>query len=257
MMKYIYCTDFHGFGQPIIDKIEDTIDNIEGDYRLILGGDYIDRGQYSKLTLDWAMEMEKLGAVCLLGNHEDMFTEFYESDDFHTQLIYLRNGGDEFINELIGCDNIVELLIYNHREYNIIKDEIKVASRKYYEWMKTLTSIYSTDNIVFVHAGLNLDTEDPILMTSKEDSLWIRDKYIYDNLHFRRNPMEYMIVSGHTPTNYINIDKDDNGVREIKNVIVSQYEGEYPRVFADTGMSNNQLGNVLIIDENGMDIEVL
>jgi len=53
-----------------IDKNRDT---------LVFIGDYIDRGPDSKGVLDFILELKRdlISVICLRGNHEEMFLDFY------------------------------------------------------------------------------------------------------------------------------------------------------------------------------------
>jgi serine/threonine protein phosphatase 1 len=67
--------DVHGMADKLrrllseIDKWLSSV-NCKEPVRFIFLGDYIDRGPDSKWVVDQVREMQKAGAICLRGNHE-------------------------------------------------------------------------------------------------------------------------------------------------------------------------------------------
>jgi len=64
-------SDIHGCFHTL-EKLLDKINTKDSDPRLIFVGDYVDRGLHSKKVIDLVIELQKQGAVCLRGNHDDI-----------------------------------------------------------------------------------------------------------------------------------------------------------------------------------------
>ena len=96
MGKIFAIGDIHG----CLDKLKGMMERIDIDDdedTLVFIGDYIDRGPDPKGVVDFVLELKSRlkNVVCLLGNHEQTFLNFY----FHgrdSNLFYL-NGGDTTI----------------------------------------------------------------------------------------------------------------------------------------------------------------
>ncbi|OPY90692.1 MAG: Serine/threonine-protein phosphatase 1 [Syntrophus sp. PtaU1.Bin208] len=152
-----------------IDRERDT---------LVFVGDYIDRGPDSKGVVDFILELKRelKHVVCLRGNHEEMFLDFYR--DGKNGPLFLRNGGRDTLSS-----------------YGLKK----TAGRKTFElpeahlqFLTALTLYFETEDFVFVHAGLrpglSLEEQDPY------DLLWIRHEFFFSEEAFPK-----VVVFGHTP----------------------------------------------------------
>lgn len=250
-MQYIYATDLHGIDDKFLTMIDQAIESYPN-AQLIFGGDYIDRGRNSKRCLDFVRDkVENHGAIALKGNHEDMLINALYHDQYGANAaLWLQNGGDVTVASFTGN---MEFLYFPTRKGFLDFAELV---EEYKDFLLSLKHIakFEEDKLVFVHAGLDLSLENP-LETEEEDSLWIREPYIYegDSLFFRKNPLPYTIISGHTPTMYLDEAVSYEGNREISRVmgkmVVVEYPNEYPRIFADTCMATGRIGQILIIDD--------
>ena len=74
--------DIHGCFQSFKILIEDKIRFNTSD-KLILLGDYIDRGTESKEVIDYILRLQQNGSdiIPLLGNHEVMLLDAYDNKD--------------------------------------------------------------------------------------------------------------------------------------------------------------------------------
>lgn len=163
-------SDIHGFhkrflavlGAANYDPLHD---------KLVMLGDYIDRGPNSKEVLAKIKELVEAGATALLGNHEWMLLEVYEG----RLSIYdwLRNGGKTTL-ESYGVESI----------YDLPREDIA--------FMKKLPTTYETKQHIFVHAGINPDK--PLLEQALFDLLWIRDNWLNSDYTGKS------VVFGHTPS---------------------------------------------------------
>ncbi|MGX6961568.1 metallophosphoesterase [Vagococcus xieshaowenii] len=160
-------------------------------HQLVLLGDLLDRGTYSKECLLLGKKLvEEYGAVYLKGNHEDLLLRFIE-DPIERYPNYLLNGGKLTIESLLhkgACE-----------EYS--PSEIAAMIRYHYEtlltFLKTLPLYYEWQAYVFVHAGVNLTLSD-WRKTSEREFIWIREPF-----HQLPNKTGKTLVFGHTPTHYL------------------------------------------------------
>lgn len=152
-------SDIHGQ----YDLFEKRIEQIRpfllsGDSKLILLGDYIDRGKNSyeclQLAYDLEMEFGKEKVIVLKGNHEVWFEEFL----FLSEDVWLAEDKDFFTSgTFLSKEQLKELDVLSNREVRIeyVKNCIKEDHKELLAWMRKLRLFYETDTQIFVHAGVD------------------------------------------------------------------------------------------------------
>ncbi|MCP5042827.1 MAG: serine/threonine protein phosphatase [bacterium] len=178
--------DIHGE----LDKLEELLEQLplrEGD-RLILLGDYVDRGRDAFGVIEQLIEVQKRWpCVFLLGNHESMFLDFLGWTDraYFGGDAFLMNGGDRTL-ESYGF-----LAESEKKKYQLPKT--------HEDFLLSLKLYHREGDYLFVHAGINrslLRERDVgyVLHKAKvEDVLWNRSTC--DLPH----NMPVTVVYGHTP----------------------------------------------------------
>lgn len=163
-MRTLVIGDTHGCLDELQTLLNAAALNLSQD-RLILLGDYIDRGprcyellQYLK-TLQNTYGNERI--VLLRGNHEQMAIDY---------------GGKGTARSF--ADN---------QTHN--KEAVK--------FYKSLPLFYTEEHFIYVHAGLRpgVNLEDQ----QARDLLWIREEFYQSSFDFSKT-----VIFGHTPTSYIN-----------------------------------------------------
>lgn len=162
--------DIHGCFDSLKELVEEKIQLTLTD-KLVLLGDYIDRGPKSKEVIDYIIDLKVKGfdITTLTGNHEQMLLDAWEEEDFTG--IWMINGGKATLNSL-GIK------------------EIKEINTNYLHFFRNLKLYAEIENYLFVHAGFNDELENPF-----EDTfhmIWkCRQKY--------SNPLlqDKIIVHGH------------------------------------------------------------
>ena len=182
--------DIHGQYNKLINLWEQIDYNDNEDFLVFLG-DYIDRGEYPIECLSFVRDLvhNNKNVHALLGNHEDMFMEYYDDNELHNTNNYYDwvrkcNGGD------ITLRKFQEHMISYPSEMNDIIDFI-------YNDLKYINN--DIPNVLFVHAGVNprtyhLGKQNPF------DLLWIRNEFL-NNYHG-----DDLIVVGHTPVQMVDGD---------------------------------------------------
>ncbi len=64
-------SDVHGCFHTLV-KLVDRVRKLNSDAKLIFVGDYTDRGHHNKKVVDYLIGLQKDGAVCLRGNHDNV-----------------------------------------------------------------------------------------------------------------------------------------------------------------------------------------
>jgi serine/threonine protein phosphatase 1 len=170
-MRIIAISDIHGHNSTFKALLNKT--GLTKDDELVILGDCIDRGPDSKGVLDTIIRLQQNGyhVKCILGNHEDLLLRaYYNSDE---QRAWSFNGG------------IASMKSFGVRQANEIPPE-------YIEFLESLELKHESGNTLFVHAGLNMQTESPF--QDEYAMLWISDWY--DELKFDRLNAD-TIIHGH------------------------------------------------------------
>jgi len=127
--------DIHGCFNSFKKLIEQKIQLTKSD-KLVLLGDYIDRGSQSKEVIDYIIELieKDFDIVPLRGNHEQMLLDAF-FDDGHIP-IWIFNGGNETL-----------------KSFGI--NSLKKLETKYLDFFGSLQFFFEFEAYLLVHAGFN------------------------------------------------------------------------------------------------------
>lgn len=176
--------DVHGCYDEMIAMIT-NIEKIDKDAQFIFTGDFVDRGNKVKETLDWVMNNITANGKyqSVKGNHEDMLIDWYNI--YKKEYKYYRIPKTYF-----DFDKLAETLKFN-----------QVTA--YIEKMRSLPDIIikniNDEEFHIVHAWDRGDYYQKAGYTDKkiaEDRLWNRDE---ENNLMDKN-IDFIIIHGHTPT---------------------------------------------------------
>ncbi|WP_160847226.1 metallophosphoesterase family protein [Pontibacillus yanchengensis] len=175
-MRYLVVSDIHGE----LHKLEEVLQEASFDPsedQLILLGDYIDRGPYSRDVVAKVKELvEEHGAIAIKGNHDDLFIR--SKYDGEAMKLWEMNGASSTL-----------------KSYNSVSEEMK----EHREWLENhLRLYYETDQYIFVHAGLEPNV--PLERQEEDTMLWTR--------HTETVGLGKTVVHGHTPVQHIAYYKD-------------------------------------------------
>ena len=133
--------DIHGCFNSFKKLIEDKIEITKSD-KVVLLGDYIDRGSQSKEVVDYIIELKEKGfeIIPLKGNHEAMLLDAFGDESLVSR--WILNGGNETL-----------------KSFGI--SSLKKLETKYLDFFRNLRLYYEFENYLFVHAGFNDEIENP------------------------------------------------------------------------------------------------
>ena len=172
MSRLFAIGDIHGCFKPFYELVVNAID-LKKEDRLILLGDYIDRGTQSKEVIDFIIDLKAGGfdIIPLMGNHEAMLLESYADTGMLYQ--WYMNSGETTL-ESIGIQDVRDL------------------EKTYLDFFSGLKYYESIGNFLFVHAGFNDHDADPFI--DKYHMVWeTRLSYINPVLQGKT------IIHGHRP----------------------------------------------------------
>lgn len=234
-------SDIHGCLNALIQRLHDLndLESVKaGRDKLILLGDYIDRGPESCKVLQKVYDIQQeCGAenvIVLKGNHEEWFTEFLENknrdwlaedEKLHTSRTFLTEEQMTQVKKLAVKERVGKV-------YDYISQCIRGNHRELLQWIKKLPYYYATDTQIFVHAGVDEEAGDWWNVGTPD--YYFTGKYPPT---FGRFYMD--IIAGHTATSSI------TGEREFHDVF---YDGE-SHYFIDGGVEKSGSIPVLVYDD--------
>jgi serine/threonine protein phosphatase 1 len=172
-MKRLFAIgDIHGCFDSLKELFESEIQLDKND-KLILLGDYIDRGNKSKEVVDYIIFLQENGydITPLIGNHELLLLETLEDEKNKPK--WFQNGGNETLKSF-GVSSAKDI------------------PPKYVDFFKNLQNYFSIEDYLFVHAGFNDKILNPFQDTYS--MVWeSQDEYL--------NPLlaRKTIIHGHRP----------------------------------------------------------
>jgi len=183
--------DVHGQADQF-DRLQDAIltdarARGEDVARIVLLGDYVDRGPDSAGMLDRMCAPAPSGVerLCLKGNHEAMFQNFLDAPD--PRHAWLDFGGRETL-----------------ASYGLYTDRLAAVPRhfaasiqamipaEHIDFLATLPLAASNATHFLCHAGV--DPARPLDAQDEQALLWIREPFLSHDA-----PLERIVVHGHTP----------------------------------------------------------
>ncbi|MGI9401028.1 MAG: metallophosphoesterase family protein [Rhizobiaceae bacterium] len=189
--------DIHGRLDCLERLFKEIGDDIEArpiaKSRIVLLGDYVDRGPDSRGVIDFLISVTgEFELVCLRGNHDDRLLGFVDAPDEFSGL-FLRYGGWKTLASygvtVPRLDGDVE---------NMSKSMAKNMPDQHKQFLAGLPHYYSEEDYFFCHAGVrpgvDLKNQDP------EDLMWIRDDFLSYQGSFGK-----VIIHGHTPHRQVEI----------------------------------------------------
>lgn len=174
--------DVHGCA----DELEELLGMLplDDNSTVIMLGDYIDRGPFSRRVLEILMEAKSQHRVVTLsGNHEEMLREFLDGSNPQRVARFILNGGSSTLADFAN----------DQGEWVIPKGHVA--------FLEDLKLWHETDDHFFVHAGvpdIALKELDPV--RDRDEVLWIRRAFIGNPRRWEKR-----IVHGHTPVNAVEV----------------------------------------------------
>ncbi|MEK4427650.1 metallophosphoesterase family protein [Paenibacillus sp. FSL M7-0802] len=169
--------------------------------KLILLGDYVDRGQKSRQMVEQVMLLHnEWGVVALKGNHDDMFVSAINNDTEELDAQWLNNGGFQTVESYCGISFFEEGFEWN--QYIKAKEFIREHYQHHIDFLGQLPLYYEDMSHIYVHAGINPFHKD-WKNTSDSEFIWIREPFFTN-----KTGLDKTVVFGHTPCIYLHDSED-------------------------------------------------
>jgi serine/threonine protein phosphatase 1 len=173
--------DVHGrydLLSSLIKMIED--DNAQraaAETRMVLLGDYIDRGPDSAKVCKLLYKMHGNGKfICLKGNHEDVMIKAMSGDEAALRLWYRIGGMDTMRSFKIDDDLILKAIRKDDAKLQLRSALRSAISRKMLNWISALPTSHRIGDYLFTHAGIQPGI--PLEDQNDSDLLWIRGPFL-------------------------------------------------------------------------------
>ncbi|WP_420585450.1 metallophosphoesterase family protein [Ruegeria sp.] len=169
--------DVHG----CLTQLEALLSQVPSDHRVVLVGDYVDRGENSAGVL--RLVSARRDFTCLMGNHEDMLLQFLK-DPHGEGARWLRFGGLQTLASF-GVSGVRSDM--SPDELTDCRDKLQTAmGASLVQWLTDLETQVFTGNVLVVHAGADpavapADQKDKTLIwghpsfptTDRRDGVWV------------------------------------------------------------------------------------
>ncbi|CAD0186673.1 Serine/threonine-protein phosphatase 2 [Ruegeria sp. THAF57] len=153
--------DVHG----CIAQLEKMLFQVPQDHRVILVGDYVDRGEHSAEVL--RLVSERSDFTCLKGNHEQMLLKFLNDPTSHGPR-WLRYGGLQTLSSF-GVRGVRSEM--NDAELQDCRDRLEdVMGQDMRRWLEQLPTSDLSGNVLVTHAGA--DPNVPVDQQKEETLIW-------------------------------------------------------------------------------------
>lgn len=199
--------DIHGrldLFQRLLERLEDDSARRRSDTTaLVVLGDVIDRGPYSRQLLELLFEVQRTTdrVILLCGNHEELLLHSAAGSGI-AQAVWVENGGMATL-ESYGLDPTTFLERPAKERGSLLTATI---GEEVLDWLAQLPLVYRSGDYFFCHAGVRPGV--PLDTQQREDLLWIRDEFLRD-----KRDHNAVIVHGHSEVsrvefqgNRINVD---------------------------------------------------
>jgi serine/threonine protein phosphatase 1 len=188
--------DVHGR----LDLLEDLLGQIaadaakikpSGDMVLVLLGDYIDRGAYSRGVIDCLIRLSGVPGVelrVLKGNHEQALLDFLDEPEIGPAWVQ-QGGAATLVSYGVAAPqtrNAAELWAQASEAL------AEALPPEHLRFLRGLELYAEYGDYIFVHAGLRPGV--PLERQSERDLLWIRDEFLEAS-----GPFPKVVVHGHSP----------------------------------------------------------
>ena len=168
---------------------EDSADRGSVQCRLVILGDFIDRGPDSRHVTEVLYRLRKSrNFICLKGNHENAMVESYRGN-FVALRVWLEFGGRETLISWGLPPEIIQIT-----NASAVMDAMaEHIPADYIEWMENLPLTHRAGDFFFVHAGV--DPTISLRRQTADDLLSIRSPFLE-----HEGWMGAVIVHGHSIT---------------------------------------------------------
>jgi len=217
-------SDVHGCYYTLL-KLVDKIYFADKNAQLIFIGDYVDRGLYSRETVDYLIKLQSEGAICLRGNHDDVIDFILNAHSVSSMKEHVVGPPivGKVVNWWMWNGLLATLLSYDALTYqdnmnsfqtevdigNFIAEDLKnKVPEEHKTFFQGLPLYWENDTHFAVHAYMRPKEELPrslkfLKADLYEEILWSRFPSFGKNFLATSTVWDKIGVFGHSPTNKV------------------------------------------------------
>lgn len=187
--------DIHGYDdlfERMIERIRVDAEVAGEQPRLVLLGDYVDRGPASRQVLERVgrlLAANWCDTVALMGNHEAALLRFLDEPDFGE--VWREWGG------AATCASYDVVMPYMANSADVWADTrdafARAVPQEQLEMLSRLPASFAAGDYLFVHAGVDPDL--PLAGQGAETFMYIRGRFLR-----AEKACDHVVVHGHTPS---------------------------------------------------------
>jgi len=196
MQRTIAISDIHG----CVDELNELLVRMKYSPtrdRLILMGDYVDRGPDSRGTVERVMELVRDGAVALRGNHDQRLVDLAAVGDAQTVHKFLTHGGlataASYLGETIDLSEWIAGQEVCQHNIERLRDRLNGEYADHIAFLRELPLFAEDERHLYVHAGIHPDYRDNWQSQPEQEFMYVKEP-------FWRNPtgLDLKVLFGHT-----------------------------------------------------------
>ncbi|MEI9903739.1 MAG: metallophosphoesterase family protein [Asticcacaulis sp.] len=187
--------DIHGYDElfeRLLDRIRVDAETLGEKPRVVLLGDYIDRGPASRQVLERIRRLLTAtwcDAVVLKGNHEDALLRFLREPEFGDTWREWGGGAT-----LASYGVTMPYLAHSADVWHDVRDAfVRSVDMQHVDMLRDLPVSFHAGDYFFVHAGVNPDL--PLQDQDGDTFMYIRGRFLRSE-----KACDYVVVHGHTPS---------------------------------------------------------
>lgn len=210
-------SDVHGCFYTL-QKLLDKVLFADKDAQFVFVGDYVDRGLHNKAVIDLLITLQKQGAICLRGNHDDVVDALLNDHNLHNMREYVV--GPPTIRKIFswwmlnGLDSTLDSYdVVGHRCIRLPPEDIvsewrEKTPQEHKEFFQNLDLYWENDTHFSCHAYMRPNEELPRSLRfmpsdRRVETLWSRFPSRYGSFFPTETQWDKIGVFGHTPTNAV------------------------------------------------------
>ncbi len=174
-MRTLAIGDIHGCLNSLRSIVQQA--NLSPEDRLILMGDYVDRGQDSRGVIDWILKKRgSMKIITLKGNHELIMVQAAKS---------MANYGF-----WVSCGGVQTLTSYG-ADMKTLFDWKTIIPQSHWNFIHETLYYYETEEMIFAHASVDSD----LSLNDQNEATLLWERYFDMDPH--RSGKK--VICGHTP----------------------------------------------------------
>ncbi|GMK38110.1 serine/threonine protein phosphatase [Paenibacillus sp. CCS19] len=180
MQRTIAISDIHGCVEELNELLARMKYKPDRD-RLMLLGDYVDRGPNSSGTVKRVMELVHNGAIALRGNHDQRLVDLARVGDDQTIHKFLTHGGlataSSYLDETVDISDWTPGLEVSVRNIERLRERLNDKYENHISFLSNLPLFAEDERHLYVHAGIHPDYRDNWRLQPEHEFMYVKEPF--------------------------------------------------------------------------------